>query len=133
MRVVDTSVLVDHLRGHQPATALLERWIGEAVPVVASECTRFELLTAVRSADRDEVEALCCALEWAPVTEDIARRAAGFAARYRGSHAGLDTADYLIAGTAALLGAEVVTTNVQHFPMFPDLQPPYSPEQPAQQ
>lgn len=33
--------------------------------------------------------------------------------------------DYLIAATAIVVDADLLTTNVRHFPMFPDLQPPY--------
>ncbi|MGH9000661.1 MAG: type II toxin-antitoxin system VapC family toxin, partial [Acidimicrobiia bacterium] len=34
-------------------------------------------------------------------------------------------ADFLIAATSSLLDAELLTTNVRHFPMFPKLAPPY--------
>ncbi len=33
--------------------------------------------------------------------------------------------DYLIAAAAESIGASLVTLNVRHFPMFPDLEPPY--------
>ena len=38
---------------------------------------------------------------------------------------GIDDADYLIAATALLLEADLLTTNVCHFPMLPGLQSPY--------
>ena len=44
---------------------------------------------------------------------------------YRCSHPGIDIADYLIAATADLLGEQLVTLNVKHFPMFEGLVPPY--------
>lgn len=44
---------------------------------------------------------------------------------YRRSHVGVGTADYLIAATAEVHGAELATLNVRHFPMFPDLRPPF--------
>jgi predicted nucleic acid-binding protein len=34
-------------------------------------------------------------------------------------------ADLIIAATAEELGADLATGNVRHFPMFPELQPPY--------
>ena len=64
-------------------------------------------------------------LSWVPVTEDISRRAGEFARAYRCSHAGIGVVDYLRAGTSRSLGADLVTTNVAHFPMFADLRPPY--------
>ncbi len=55
----------------------------------------------------------------------IARTAALFARRYRRSHTGIDDADYLIAATAVVADAELLTTNVRHFPMLRGLSTPY--------
>jgi predicted nucleic acid-binding protein len=41
------------------------------------------------------------------------------------SHHGIDGADLAIAATAILTGAELLTLNVRHFPMFPTLRRPY--------
>jgi len=59
------------------------------------------------------------------VTDQIARRAGEFLRSYRRSHSGIDLVDYCVAATAELHGAKLVTLNVKHFPMFPDLVPPY--------
>lgn len=125
MKLVDTSVAIDHLRGFTPATELLDSLLAERVPLVSSEVVRFELLAGVRAGDEEWLEAFCFAVDWIPVTERIARNAAALARQYRGSHRGIDTADYLIAATAALLNAGLLTRNVRHFPMVADLQPPY--------
>lgn len=55
MKLLDTSVAIDHLRGEQAAVDLLKRLIAEQEPVVASEVVRFELLASVRD---DELAAL---------------------------------------------------------------------------
>jgi hypothetical protein len=65
------------------------------------------------------------ALTWVPVDEVIARLAGSLAAAYRRSHSGIDAIDYLIAATATVVGAELLTTNVRHFPMISGLTPPY--------
>ena len=36
-----------------------------------------------------------------------------------------DVTDYLVAAAAEQLGARACTTNLRHFPMFPDLEAPY--------
>lgn len=36
-----------------------------------------------------------------------------------------DVTDYLLAAAAEQLGARACTTNLRHFPMFPDLEAPY--------
>jgi len=41
------------------------------------------------------------------------------ARQHRLAHSGIDGADYLIAATALLLEADLLTTNVRHFPMLP--------------
>lgn len=126
MKLLDTSVAIDHLRGFGPATELLEDLVRRDEPVGASELTRFELLTGVRPAEVDALEGFFWVLEWVPVTEDISRRAGAFARTFRRSHTGIGAVDYLIAGTASALGADLLTSNVRHFPMLEGLRPPYA-------
>ena len=125
MKLLDTSVVVDHLRGYAPATALLEDLLDGGEGVAGSELTRFELLARVRPRELDELETFFAAIEWVPVTEEVARFAGQYARTYRGSHQGIGVVDCLVAGTATALGAELVTMNVRHFPMFNDIRPPY--------
>ncbi|HZI97064.1 MAG TPA: type II toxin-antitoxin system VapC family toxin [Actinomycetales bacterium] len=125
MKLVDTSVLVDHLRGHGVATALLEGLVESGERVVTSELSRFELLAGARPHEHGELEQVFAALDWVPVNEAIARGAGEYARTYRRSHSGIGAVDYLLAATATLLGAELLTTNVRHFPMFDALTPPY--------
>jgi len=72
----------------------------------------------------EALEDFSAALSWIPVTEEVARTAAALARRHRRSHSGIDDMDYLIAA-ALLLDAELLTTNVRHFPMIPELKAPY--------
>lgn len=125
MKLVDTSVAIDHLRGHQPATALIDDLLSSAEAVAASEITRFELLAGARNSEHDELDDFFLALEWVPVTEAIVRRAGTYARSYHRSHSGIGAADYVIAGTASALGIELLTVNVRHFPMFEGIQAPY--------
>ena len=125
MKLLDTSVAVDHLRGFDPATSLLRSLVREGEPVGASELTRFELLVGVRPDEHATLERFFLALEWVSVTQEISRRAGVYARTYRCSHTGIGAVDYLIAATASALGADLLTSNVRHFPMFDDLQAPY--------
>lgn len=125
MKLLDTSVIVDHLRGYEPATARLAEWIAAGEPLAASECTRFELLAGTRADERDQIETVFGLLDWVPVGEEITRQAGTLAQSYRRSHSGIDAVDYLVAGTAQALDAELVTTNLRHFSMFAGLQRPY--------
>lgn len=125
MKLLDTSVAVDHLRGFSPATAALRAVVRLGDTVAASELTRFELLAGARDAERDQLERFFSVIDWIPVTSDIAQRAGDYARAYSRSHSGIGVVDYLLAGTVSALGAELLTLNVRHFPMFDDLRPPY--------
>lgn len=125
MKLVDTTIAVDHLRGDSAATELLTDLISAGEAVVASEITRFELLAGVRNAELEALEAFFSSLAWAPIDEDISRAAGTLAHRLRRSHSGIDDADYLIAATVMVLDADLLTTNVRHFPMIKGLRAPY--------
>lgn len=125
MKLLDTSVAIDHLRGHLRATTLLEDLLQSEGDIAASELTRFELLAGVRPEEQTDLEAFFLVVDWVPVTEDIVRRAGAYARLYRRSHSGIGAVDYLIAATVAALDASLLTTNVRHFPMLEGLQAPY--------
>ena len=123
LTLVDTTVLVDLLRGSAAARDFL---LGLDRRLMASELTRIEILRGLRSGEREPAERAFRAFGWVPVDEGIARRAGELGRRWRASHAGIGIVDLAIAATALELDAELATSNVRHYPMFPDLQPPYS-------
>jgi predicted nucleic acid-binding protein len=125
VKLLDTTVAVDHLRGAAPAVELLHRLVEDDEEIAASEVVRFELLAGVRNGELDALEQFASALSWIPVGEDVARTAGTLARTHRKAHGEIDDADYLIAATAIVLDAELLTTNVRHFPMLADLRPPY--------
>jgi predicted nucleic acid-binding protein len=124
VKVLDTTIAVDHLRGTPAATELLAGLIGDGETLVANEITRFELLAGVRTGELEALEAFFSTLARAPIDEEVSRVAGTLALRLRRSHGGKDDADYLIAATAIVLEAELPTTNVRHFPMIKGLHPP---------
>lgn len=120
--LLDACVLIDVLRSPAgPAVAALAR----AELLAASEVTRFEVLAGQRRGEEAATEELFDGVVWVGVDEEVARRAAVLARRYRPSHSGIDHADYLVAATALEYGARLLTTNVRHFPMLPGLEPAY--------
>jgi predicted nucleic acid-binding protein len=124
--VLDTSVLVDNLRGNERARDLLHGFHGSGEPLAASVLTKVEVLAGAREAERLAVEALFSELEWLDVSNVIAERAGGLASAFLRSHPGIDVVDYVIAATAMELNATLVTRNLKHFPMFPGLADPYA-------
>lgn len=124
MRLFDSTVLIAHLRGVEPATQLLRGAVEEQA-ALASVLSRVEIEGGMRSGERAEVRRLFAALRLEPVTDAIARRAGEFLRHYRRSHGGIDVVDYVVAATADVLGAELLTLNVRHFPMFDELVPAF--------
>jgi predicted nucleic acid-binding protein len=125
VKLLDTSVAIDHLRGSPPAVDLLSGVIEAEEPLLASEVVRFELLAGVREKEVEALEQFFSAFSWVPVGEEVARAAGSLAQHHRRAHSGIDDADYLIAATALLLDAELLTTNVRHFPMIDGLESAY--------
>lgn len=122
--LVDTSVLIDYLRGHDGAAATLERE-RETAPLHASEITRLEVLAGMRRSEEEATRLLLSTLRWHPVDADIAEEAGALGRRWLPGHHTIDGADLAIAATAISMRYRLLTRNVRHFPMFPGLQVPY--------
>lgn len=122
--LVDTSILIDYLRGNAAARNLLEaeRHSG---PLHASEITRLEVLAGMRPAEAAPTRLLLGAFVWHDVDAEVAEEAGSLGRRWLPSHGGIDSADLAIAATAIVTTAELLTMNVRHFPMFPNLRRPY--------
>ena len=123
MIVVDTNVLVDVLRGVPAAVAVLERYADDIV--VVPSMVRFEILAGARPSEMNVILGLLEACVDGPVDIAVADTAAQLSRRYRRSHSGIDAIDYVVAATAVLLEAPLLTRNVKHFPMFARLKAPY--------
>lgn len=121
MIVLDTTVLIDLLRGNPAALDYLRSLTD--VPA-CSEVTRVEVMRGIRHRERDATEALMRAVRWIGVDEQVARRAGALGRTWRRSHL-TATADLIIAATAQELGADLATSNTRHFPMFAGLRAPY--------
>lgn len=120
--VLDTTVLIDLLRGDEKAAGFLESL---EAPPACSEITRLEVIRGLRSSERAGAEKLFSVIRWIPVTEEVARVAGEFGRKYRRSLAAISNEDLVIAATAKLNGSEVATSNAKHYPMFAALKSPY--------
>ncbi|HEY5224467.1 MAG TPA: PIN domain-containing protein [Microbacteriaceae bacterium] len=124
MTLVDTSILIDVLRGEPQAVAVL-RTAREAGSLHASEVTRLEVLAGMRAREEDATRALFGAFVWHPLDERLAEIAGELGRRWLPGNRGIDSADLAIAATAIALDAGLLTRNVKHFPMFSGLSAPY--------
>lgn len=123
--LVDTSVLIDHLRGDESARAALTGAAQSGERLACSVVTRVEVLAGMRPGEETPTLRLLDGLDWIPVDEAIAERAGMLANAYLRSHPGVDPVDFIIAATAEAHDAALWTINVRHFPMFANLTAPY--------
>jgi len=121
---IDTSILIDHTRGLQAAHEALTRAV-EQGELHSSEIVRTELLVLIRDQELEAIAPLLGAIIWHPVDRQISEAAGSLGRTWLPSHNGIDAADFIIAATATLLNAELLTKNVKHFPMFENLTAPY--------
>jgi predicted nucleic acid-binding protein len=124
VKLFDSTVLIAHLRGVVSATNLLREAVREN-QAACSVLSRVEIEGGMRPAERAAVARLFDSLHVEPVTDGIARRAGERLRAYRRSHPGIDVVDFVIAATAEIQDAELLTLNVRHFPMVPGLEPAF--------
>lgn len=77
VKLLDSSVAIDHLRGVPAAVDLLNELIEADEPLLASEIVRFELLAGVRRSEVEALERFISVLSWVPVGEEVTRSAGG--------------------------------------------------------
>jgi predicted nucleic acid-binding protein len=122
--LVDTSVIIDYLRGHHGAEEVLERE-RVAAPLHASEITRLEVLAGMRLSEESGTRSFLSIFIWHPFDTSVAERAGELGQRWLASHRSIDSADLAVAATAMVSGCKLLTCNVKHFPMFSELRKPY--------
>ena len=124
--LIDTDVVIDHLRGYGPAVSLVS---STAHHLLLSSITVAEIYQGVRGeTDGHEQRVLSEFLdrfEIIPVSLEIAT-AAGLIRRDYGKSHGVGLADSIIAASANSMRAALKTLNVNHFPMFQGLAPAYT-------
>ena len=113
--LIDTDVLIDYLRANADAVSYVENI--PDVPLI-SVITVAELHAGVREgSERTALTNFIEAFEIAPPTKQIAT-ASGLYRRDFGASHGVSLNDALIAATAHVNNAELVTLNRKHFPML---------------
>jgi len=117
MRVlVDTNIIIDHLRGVTEAGAYLKNIERGELEGLISSLSIMELFAAPRFVPEDEeiINEILGIFEVVTITPGIARSAGKLLGQYRRSH-GLEPIDALIAATALASDAVLLTRNEEHF------------------
>ena len=125
MILVDSDILIEHLRGKAEARDWLVRARNSSGPLAISVVSLTEIAGGMRSPERREVMRLLGSMQRFEVTEQVAWRASTLMRQHRRSHSAIGLGDYLIAATALTEGPELASLNVRHYPMFKGLARPF--------
>lgn len=121
--LLDTSVVVDFLRGRRPEAAQFLNSLSTRPCVSAITLT--EVFSGLRrQKDEPTARSFFADCRVLAVTSAIGEGAGVILSRYGASHA-VDVPDALIAATVEHHGLVLATLNVKHFPMFARLKPAY--------
>jgi predicted nucleic acid-binding protein len=119
--LLDTDVLIDYLRGVPEAVSYLESLEN---PLLVSAIVVAELYAGVHPGkETQRLQQFLTAFKIIPVDPEIARQGGLYRGTFGPSH-NTGLADALVAATAEITQATLVTLNTKHFPMI-KVQLPY--------
>ena len=117
--LVDSAILINHLRRKRR----LQAYLGEFRPAVRYACSAMtvaEVLAGMRAPEETATRQLLDGLAHLPITAAVAEKAAEIQRTFRNRGQTIPLADCLIAATALLEKATLVTANGKHYPMISD-------------
>jgi predicted nucleic acid-binding protein len=114
--LLDTTVLIDVLRGRPAAARLRSLRLSDEPPYVCAINIE-ELWRGLREGEDDAVSRLTAGLRLAPLSRREATIAGGWRRDYAANGITLSQADCLIAAAALGVGARLATGNARDFPM----------------
>lgn len=116
MKLIDTDVAIDHFHGHRQAFEYFTQTLAEGEILAMSVVSLTEILAGMREGEQEQTEKLFSLFVLLEIDEEIARKAGEYLNKHRAPNR-IELADALIAATAFVAGAEVVTRNLKHYPM----------------
>ena len=114
--VLDTNILIDHLRGKQSSTDFIKSLIADETKLLCSVITRIEILAGIRPGEENSINSLLKIFYEINVDTTIANLAGKYLNLYMKSHS-LTPVDAIIAASAKKYNSIIYTLNVKHFPM----------------
>jgi predicted nucleic acid-binding protein len=114
--VLDTTVLIDALRG-RPAAAKLRDLAAEREVLLTTAVNVEEIIRGLRPSEQAAADALFTAIRVLPVREPDARRAGAWRREHAARGITLHQADCLIGAITVGISARLATGNAKDFPM----------------
>ena len=121
--LLDTDVLIDFFRGYSKAVALVNN---NSSRIILSSLVVAELYAGVKGdAEQNTIDDFISLFRVIPIGVEIAKAGGLYKRDYGKSH-GVGLADAILAATAEMENAELVTLNIKHYPMIKRLSPAYN-------
>jgi len=110
--LVDTNIIIDHLRGEEKATLLLSQIESRSIKAYISTLTEAEVLSWSKLSQKQisEIAALLNIFNRIEINSEIAQKGAEFRRKY-----GSGLVDALIAASASIYNIKLATRNIRHF------------------
>ena len=126
--LLDTTVLLDVLRGRQNRRSLLAELVTAGHTLSTAAVNIGEVYAGMRQGEETRTEAFLLSLDCYPITGAIARRAGSLKCTFARKGRTLSLADMMVAATALEHGLALMTDNRKDYPipeisLYPSLPP----------
>jgi len=118
--LLDTTTIIDHLRGNKKVNSCLEE-IGQRGDIAGCCCINIaETYAGMREKEKEKTNRFIESLYYFEITRGIAKLAGELRKKYAKKGKTLATTDVIIAATAIIYDLTLITKNIKHYP-FPEL------------
>lgn len=114
--LIDSDVLIDHLRGKPEAREFFEAKIEVGSLLFTSVISRVEIFAGIRKGEEKVVNSLLGLLTPVDIDVIVADTAGEYLKKFSRSHT-LGVGDAIIAATSKEMALTLVTRNIKHYPM----------------
>ncbi|GAH30697.1 unnamed protein product [marine sediment metagenome] len=119
--LLDTTTIIDHLRGNKKVNSCLEK-MGQRGDIAGCCCINIvETYAGMREKEKEKTDRFIESLYSFEVTKEIAKLAGELRRNYVKKGKTLAVTDVIIAATAITYALTLITKNVEHYP-FPELE-----------
>jgi predicted nucleic acid-binding protein len=117
--LVDTDILIDHLRGISEALSFFEKRLKEGDEIYYSTISKAEIYVGIRPKEEETTKKLFGLLNPYSVTDKVAEKAGRLVLKY-GKKKNLQLPDAIVAASSMELGCELITRNIKDYDL-PDV------------
>jgi len=114
--LLDTTTIIDHLRGNKKVNSYLEE-IGMRGDIAGCCCINIaEVYTGMKKKEKEKTNKFIESLYYFEVTKEIARLAGSLKQKYAKKGKTLAVTDVIIAAASMVYGSTLVTKNIKNYP-----------------